>query len=97
MHVYVPGGTPYSDVQNADVSSRVIHGLRLPQLPFIGDVLYNLMLLCWQVDLDERPSFSQIIAILEDTLNNQVILILNAIRIHFHNILFAFVLQDCLL
>ncbi|XP_075219327.1 tyrosine-protein kinase Wsck [Lycorma delicatula] len=71
------GGTPYSDIQSTDVSTRVIHGLRLPQMRYIGDELYHLMLQCWQIDLDERPSFQEIINVIKDIEKNEVLNELN--------------------
>ncbi|KAF4524769.1 hypothetical protein B566_EDAN012391 [Ephemera danica] len=54
------GGTPFSDVGTRDLPARVMRGLILSQPRHVGDDLYQLMLQCWQVDLDERPSFSEI-------------------------------------
>lgn len=48
------------------VAGAVLRGLRLPQLSYIGDSLYQLMLQCWQIDLDERPTFGQVLAELEN-------------------------------
>ena len=54
------GGTPYVDVKNRDITNRVIRGMRVPQKDYMSDDLYQLMLQCWQLDLDERPTFRQI-------------------------------------
>lgn len=62
------GGTPYSDVSSSEVPARVMRGLRLPHLAYVGDELYQLMLQCWQLDLDERPTFQEIITVLENIL-----------------------------
>ena len=59
MFVIVLGGTPYCDVSSSDVPARVMRGLRLPHLAYVGDELYQLMLQCWQLDLDERPTFQE--------------------------------------
>ncbi|XP_053628406.1 tyrosine-protein kinase receptor Tie-1 isoform X2 [Cherax quadricarinatus] len=58
------GGTPYADVRTEDVVGRVMRGLRLSQPQYVGDELYQMMLDCWQQDLDERPTFPE----LEDSL-----------------------------
>lgn len=48
--------------------TRVMRGLRLSHLAYVGDELYQLMLQCWQLDLDERPTFQEIITVLENIL-----------------------------
>ncbi|KDR15852.1 putative tyrosine-protein kinase Wsck isoform X2 [Zootermopsis nevadensis] len=67
------GGTPYADVATSDVGSRVMRGHRLPQLQCVDDDLYQLMLQCWQLDLDERPTFREITHILENMLDDSMI------------------------
>ncbi|XP_050687142.1 putative inactive tyrosine-protein kinase Wsck isoform X2 [Eriocheir sinensis] len=54
------GGTPYADVRTEEVAGRVMRGLRLPQPQYVGDELYQMMLNCWQHDMDERPSFPEL-------------------------------------
>lgn len=51
------GGTLYNHVASKDVPARVMKGLRPTQLSYIGDELYQICLHCWQLDLDERPTF----------------------------------------
>jgi len=53
------GGTPYADVKNRDIANRVMRGMRVPQREYMTDEVYQLMLQCWQLDLDERPTFRQ--------------------------------------
>lgn len=60
------GGTPYADVATCEVGSGVMRGQRLSQLHCVDDDLYQLMLQCWQLDLDERPTFQEIAHILEN-------------------------------
>lgn len=67
------GGTPYADVRNEEVAGRVIRGLRLPQPQYVGDELYQLMLNCWQQDLDERPTFSELEVSLRSLASDDVI------------------------
>ncbi|XP_059469461.1 putative inactive tyrosine-protein kinase Wsck [Neocloeon triangulifer] len=55
------GGTPYPEIANRELPARIMRGLILPQLQHVGDELYQLLLQCWQVDLDERPSFEQLV------------------------------------
>ena len=54
------GGTPYSEVPSRFVANRTMRGLRVAQPDYVSDELYQLMLQCWQLDLDERPDFNQI-------------------------------------
>ena len=49
-----------------ELSARVMRGLRLSQPPNVSDDLYQLMLNCWQIDLDERPNFDEILQVLHD-------------------------------
>lgn len=67
------GGTPYADVRNEEVAGRVIRGLRLPQPQYVGDELYQVMLNCWQQDLDERPTFSELDVTLRSLASDDVI------------------------
>nr|CAD7590676.1 unnamed protein product [Timema genevievae] len=60
------GGTPYADTAIKEVPSRIMRGHRLHQMNFVGDDLYQLMLQCWQLDLDERPTFDEIVHVLEN-------------------------------
>nr|XP_023019211.1 putative tyrosine-protein kinase Wsck [Leptinotarsa decemlineata] len=50
------GGTPYGNIaSNNEIPEKILKGLRLPQLQYISDDLYQVMLDCWQLDCDERP------------------------------------------
>ncbi|XP_034240900.1 putative tyrosine-protein kinase Wsck [Thrips palmi] len=64
------GGTLYQNIPTAEVASRVMRGLRPPHLAHVSDDLYQLMLQCWQLDLDERPDFSEITASLCELIND---------------------------
>jgi hypothetical protein len=50
-----------------------MRGQRLPQLQVVDDDLYQLMLQCWQLDLDERPTFQEIVHILENMLEDSTV------------------------
>ncbi|XP_026743010.1 putative tyrosine-protein kinase Wsck [Trichoplusia ni] len=55
------GATPYFHSANKDVAARVLRGMRPSQPSYVGDELFQLCLQCWQVDPDERPTFSNLI------------------------------------
>ncbi|XP_014604475.1 PREDICTED: putative tyrosine-protein kinase Wsck [Polistes canadensis] len=55
------GGTPYSNLSfDSEVEEAIEQGIRLPQLPDTPDPLYEVMLSCWQVDPEERPTFDEL-------------------------------------
>lgn len=43
-----------------EVESRVLRGMRLPELSCFDLEIYQLMLNCWQLDTDERPTFKEL-------------------------------------
>lgn len=62
------GGTPYANLSGDDeVEEAVRRGVRLPQLRDIPDPFYEVMLSCWQINLDERPTFDELVRL--DTLS----------------------------
>ncbi|CAH0562539.1 unnamed protein product [Brassicogethes aeneus] len=59
------GGTPYASVSNTnEIPEKIMRGLRLPQLQYFSEDLYQVMLDCWQIDTDERPKFEQLLEML---------------------------------
>ncbi|KAK4871871.1 hypothetical protein RN001_015995 [Aquatica leii] len=74
--ICVLGGTPYGSVPNNEIPDRVMRGLRLVQMRYFSDDLYQIMLNCWQLDLDERPTFKSLVdtltSIKQDTLNSHL-------------------------
>ncbi|XP_047536620.1 putative inactive tyrosine-protein kinase Wsck [Vanessa atalanta] len=59
--VFTIGATPYAHTGNKDVVARVLRGMRPSQPSYVGDELFQLCLQCWQIDPDERPSFSSLL------------------------------------
>lgn len=55
------GATPYAHSGNKDVAARILRGMRPSQPSYVGDELFQLCLQCWQVDPDERPTFSSLL------------------------------------
>lgn len=47
------------------MANHITRGQRLIQPQYISDELYMLMLQCWQNDLDERPTFTELFEILK--------------------------------
>ena len=66
------GATPYADVNTKDVPTRVMRGMRLKQPNHASDDIYQLLLACWQIDLDERPTFGEIIDFLISLTQEQI-------------------------
>uniref|UniRef100_A0A8C5H765 receptor protein-tyrosine kinase n=1 Tax=Gouania willdenowi TaxID=441366 RepID=A0A8C5H765_GOUWI len=64
------GERPYWDMNNQDVMKAVEEGYRLPAPMDCPVVLHQLMLDCWERERAERPSFSQILNMLDKLIRN---------------------------
>nr|CDJ87896.1 Ephrin receptor and Fibronectin and Tyrosine protein kinase and Sterile alpha motif homology 2 domain containing protein [Haemonchus contortus] len=64
------GERPYWDWTNQKVISEIMLGYRLPAPMDCPAALHRLMLWCWRLDRHERPTFAQILAILEKYVRN---------------------------
>ena len=73
MFVFVLGGTPYGNFSNNEIPDRILKGLRLPQMQYLSDELYQIMLDCWQIDMDERPTFSVLFESLQKVQENSLL------------------------
>lgn len=51
------GNLPYHNWSNNEVMQRVIAGERLSAPPTMPQVVANMMISCWEVDMKLRPSF----------------------------------------
>ncbi|VDK83244.1 unnamed protein product [Litomosoides sigmodontis] len=60
------GERPYWDWTNQKVISEITLGYRLPSPMDTPISLHNLMLQCWHIDRHKRPTFAQILQILEE-------------------------------
>jgi L1 cell adhesion molecule len=54
------GGRPYENVHARDVPDLLDKGERLPQPPICTIDVYMIMIKCWMLDADSRPSFKEL-------------------------------------
>ena len=59
-----------------------MRGQRLGQLQYVDDDMYQLMLECWQLDLDERPAFQEIAHVLENMLQDSTVCSVSSLHKH---------------
>ncbi|XP_068604470.1 ephrin type-A receptor 4-A-like [Brachionichthys hirsutus] len=64
------GERPYWDMNNQDVIKAIEEGYRLPAPMDCPVVLHQLMLDCWERERAERPTFSQILGMLDKLIRN---------------------------
>uniref|UniRef100_A0A1A8HN10 receptor protein-tyrosine kinase n=3 Tax=Nothobranchius TaxID=28779 RepID=A0A1A8HN10_9TELE len=64
------GERPYWDMNNQDVIKAIEEGYRLPAPMDCPVVLHQLMLDCWERERTERPTFSQILNMLDKLIRN---------------------------
>ncbi|XP_064473244.1 hepatocyte growth factor receptor-like isoform X2 [Ornithodoros turicata] len=55
------GVTPYPEVDNWDIVNFLKQGRRMQQPSFCPDILYEIMLQCWEEDPKKRPPFSRLV------------------------------------
>ena len=68
LEIYLDGGRPYADMSNGAVIARVAAGYRAPKPGNCTASIYaDVMLTCWDADALERPSFTQIAGVLENS------------------------------
>ena len=58
--LFTLGGTPYVDVKLNEVQTKLSRGYRLNQPRGVDTSLFQLMLHCWEMDPDERPTFEDL-------------------------------------
>ncbi|XP_078373558.1 uncharacterized protein LOC144657125 [Oculina patagonica] len=59
------GGTPYPGINNKELRHLLYTGYRLERPDSCSQELYSLMLECWKEDPRRRPTFEQIVGLLE--------------------------------
>ncbi|XP_068085169.1 tyrosine kinase receptor Cad96Ca [Anabrus simplex] len=62
------GSTPYPGLPAAEVMKRVRDGYRLDKPEHCRRELYNIMYYCWDKDPKERPTFQELVTLLEQLL-----------------------------
>ncbi|XP_076318089.1 tyrosine kinase receptor Cad96Ca-like [Tachypleus tridentatus] len=62
------GSTPYPGMAAAEVMGRVRDGYRLEKPDHCKRKMYNIMYYCWDKDSKERPSFSELVRLLDKLL-----------------------------
>ncbi|KAL4230476.1 hypothetical protein ACF0H5_010858 [Mactra antiquata] len=71
--VFTLGGSPYPGIDLNDKFIGLLKdGYRMEQPPHASDDIYKVMLACWEVDPEERPSFTQLVNIMGDFLEDNV-------------------------
>ncbi|XP_034485733.1 tyrosine kinase receptor Cad96Ca [Drosophila innubila] len=66
------GSTPYPGISAADVMRKVRDGYRLEKPEHCRRELYNIMYYCWSHDVNERPTFAEIIKMLDKLLHTEM-------------------------
>ncbi|XP_070547399.1 tyrosine-protein kinase receptor Tie-1-like [Ptychodera flava] len=59
------GNKPYPDMPIKDVIRELRHGYRLPAPKHADEMIYSLMKECWQDDPASRPTFEELVRLIE--------------------------------
>jgi len=65
MEIVMYGEMPYQNFDNLTTRQKVLEGYRMPKPEECSQQLYNIMMLCWRANPDERPTFREINTILK--------------------------------
>eukprot|EP00049_Salpingoeca_infusionum_P023298 m.11367 g.11367 ORF g.11367 m.11367 type:complete len:513 (+) comp5709_c0_seq1:453-1991(+) len=60
------GRIPYPGMTNSEVLTQIQRGYRMPCPPGTPEALYQIMLMCWKTNAEERPTFETLQWRLED-------------------------------
>uniref|UniRef100_A0A034WTS2 receptor protein-tyrosine kinase n=1 Tax=Bactrocera dorsalis TaxID=27457 RepID=A0A034WTS2_BACDO len=66
------GSTPYPGISAADVMRKVRDGYRLEKPEHCRRELYNIMYYCWSGDPNERPTFVELVQMLDKLLHTEM-------------------------
>ncbi len=70
--VYSRGAVPYLGMSNVEAANYVVSGHRLPQPQECPSEVWNIMTKCWNADPKLRPSWDDILQILEQPIDESV-------------------------
>lgn len=63
--IFFPGAVPYTKVDNKFILTYLKSGRRLKRPEICTDELFEIMKRCWCQNPDERPSFSELVNLLD--------------------------------
>ncbi|XP_017468159.1 PREDICTED: tyrosine kinase receptor Cad96Ca-like [Rhagoletis zephyria] len=66
------GSTPYPGISAADVMRKVRDGYRLEKPEHCRRELYNIMYYCWESEANERPTFVDLVQMLDKLLQTEM-------------------------
>jgi hypothetical protein len=65
LEIFTDGARPYGNLDNAAVINRVQAGYRMPQPEGCSSAIYGTVRTCWSLYADDRPTFSDLVVLLE--------------------------------
>ncbi|KAL6480088.1 hypothetical protein MHYP_G00111210 [Metynnis hypsauchen] len=68
--IYTLGRMPYERMNNTEIVDKVAAGYRLYRPQMANDRIYSVMTTCWHEKADERPTFQDLVMIIQDVLDN---------------------------
>ncbi|KAL7885995.1 hypothetical protein AOLI_G00062900 [Acnodon oligacanthus] len=68
--IYTLGRMPYERMNNTEIVDKVAAGYRLYRPQMANDQIYSVMTTCWHEKADERPTFQDLVMIIQDVLDN---------------------------
>ena len=60
MELVTHGHVPYLGMTNGEVLAQLEQGYRMPPPPGCPDLIYQMMLECWKINPEERPTFEHL-------------------------------------
>ncbi|XP_070547884.1 tyrosine-protein kinase receptor Tie-1-like [Ptychodera flava] len=65
------GNRPYPGMSEQEVTSSLQAGYRMPKPSYCEQELYSIILSCWDEDMEKRPTFAKLSAILQKLTNDE--------------------------
>lgn len=66
VEMFSRGAVPYQGIENSDLLPKFRSGYRHPKPKECPDGIYRIMTLCWNIQDDPRPSFKELMTVLEN-------------------------------